>query len=137
MQQLNKAAPFPFNPFPNNKFLTLPNSEFTDDNTKFDENGRKFFKWVENTEEKGEIARYKQFPPFPLSVFKRLVLQTRKNQGLFGKRLTYKPVFQPKRVVLILTLYPTIKWLNLKPNVHIYLEPFAWDKQTLFRTFFL
>ena len=27
--------------------------------------------------------------PFPHSVFKRLVLQTRKNQGLFGKGLNY------------------------------------------------
>ena len=33
---------------------------------------------VENTVGKREIARY---------VFKRLVLQTRKNQGLFGKEL--------------------------------------------------
>ena len=38
-----------------------------DDNFKFDENGRKFSKQVENTVGKGEIARYEQ--------------------GLFGKRL--------------------------------------------------
>ena len=31
--------------------------EFADDNYKFDENGRKFFKRVENTVGKGEIAR--------------------------------------------------------------------------------
>ena len=36
---------------------------------------------------KGEIARYKQFLLFH-SVFIRLVLQTRKNQDLFGKGLT-------------------------------------------------
>ena len=35
--------------------------EFTDDNFKFDENGRKSSKWVENTVGKGEIARYAQF----------------------------------------------------------------------------
>ena len=35
----------------------------------------------ENTVGKGEIAR-----SFFRSVFKRLTLQTRKNQGLFGKR---------------------------------------------------
>ena len=29
-------------------------------NFKFDENGRKLSKWVENTDEKGEIAHYKQ-----------------------------------------------------------------------------
>ena len=33
--------------------------EFADDNFEFDENGRKFSKWVENTVGKGEIARYK------------------------------------------------------------------------------
>ena len=35
--------------------------EFADDNFKFDENGRKFSKRVENTVGKGEIARYQQF----------------------------------------------------------------------------
>ena len=34
---------------------------FADDNFKFDENGRKFCKQVENTVGKGEIARYEQF----------------------------------------------------------------------------
>ena len=36
-----------------------------DDNFKFDENIRKFSKWVENTVGKGEIARYQQFLLFP------------------------------------------------------------------------
>ena len=35
--------------------------KFADDNFKFDENGRKLSKWVENTVGKGEIARYEQF----------------------------------------------------------------------------
>ena len=39
--------------------------DFADDNFKFDENGRKFFEWVENTVEKGEIACYEQFLLFP------------------------------------------------------------------------
>ena len=39
--------------------------EFADDNFKFDKNGRKFFKPVENTVGKGEIARYEQFLLFP------------------------------------------------------------------------
>ena len=34
---------------------------FANDNIKFDENGRKFSKRVENTVGKGEIARYMQF----------------------------------------------------------------------------
>ena len=39
--------------------------EFADDNFKFNENGRKLSKSVENTVGKGEIARYKQFLLFP------------------------------------------------------------------------
>ena len=35
--------------------------DFAGDNLKFDENGRKFFKMVENTVGKGEIALYEQF----------------------------------------------------------------------------
>ena len=35
--------------------------EFADDNLKFDENGRKFSRTVENTVGKGENARYEQF----------------------------------------------------------------------------
>ena len=34
-------------------------------NFKFDENGKKLSKWVENTVGKGEIARYQQFLLFP------------------------------------------------------------------------
>ena len=36
-----------------------------DDHFKFDENGRKFSKRVENTVGKGEIARYVQYLLFP------------------------------------------------------------------------
>ena len=39
--------------------------EFADDNFKFDENNKKFSKHVENTEGKGEIARYEQFLLLP------------------------------------------------------------------------
>ena len=55
--------------------------EFADDNFKFDENGRKFSKRVENPVGKGEFARSRSF-------FERPILRTRKNQGLFGKGLT-------------------------------------------------
>ena len=61
--------------------------EFADDNFKLDENGRKFAKKVGNTVGKGEIARYEQFLLSHI-VFKRIVLQTCKNQALFGKGLT-------------------------------------------------
>ena len=39
--------------------------EFADDNFKFDKNGRKLSKRVENTVGKGEIACYEQFLLFP------------------------------------------------------------------------
>ena len=39
--------------------------DFADDNFKFDKNGRKLSKPVENTVGKGEIACYEQFLPFP------------------------------------------------------------------------
>ena len=39
------------NPFPNDK-------EFADDNSKFDDNVRKFYKQVGNTVQKVEIAHY-------------------------------------------------------------------------------
>ena len=39
--------------------------ECADDNFKFDENGRKLSKQVENTVGKGEIAHYEQFLLFP------------------------------------------------------------------------
>ena len=45
--------------------------EFADDNSKFDENGSKFSKQVENTVETGEIAHDEQFLLIP--VFSRLL----------------------------------------------------------------
>ena len=38
-------------------FRLFQTKKFSDDNFKFDENGRKLSKWVENTVGKGEIAR--------------------------------------------------------------------------------
>ena len=61
--------------------------DFADDNFKFDNNERKFFKWVENTMGKEEIARYWHFS-FSHNVFKRVALQTHENKGLFGEGLT-------------------------------------------------
>ena len=39
--------------------------KFADDNLKYDENGKKLSKRVEDTVEKGEIACYEQFLLFP------------------------------------------------------------------------
>ena len=62
-----------FNPFPNNNFFYSSKlKEFTVDNFKFDENGRKFSNSVENIVGKGEIGRYEQFLPFPTVFSKAL-----------------------------------------------------------------
>ena len=60
--------------------------QFTGDNFKFDENDKKFSKRVENTVGKREMLVTSNLS-FSHSVFARLVLQTRKSQGLFGKGL--------------------------------------------------
>ena len=60
-----------FNPLPILDSSKL--KEFADDNFKFDENGRKLSKWVENTVGKGEIARYEQFLLFP-QCFQKVLL---------------------------------------------------------------
>ena len=53
--------------FPKRQILDWFNlKEVADDNFKFDENGRKLSKRVENTVGKGEIACYEQFRLFPL-----------------------------------------------------------------------
>ena len=53
-------------PLPNEKTLNSSKmKEFADDNFKFDVNGKKVSKRVENTMGKGEIARYEQFLLFP------------------------------------------------------------------------
>ena len=78
-----------FSSFPNNKQQILDSSklkEFADDNFKFDENGRKFSKRVENTVGKEEIAHYEQFLLLPQRFQKTCTADT-KNQGLFGKGL--------------------------------------------------
>ena len=48
--------------FPKRQILdSSKQKDFANDHFKFDENGRKFSKRVENTVGKGEIARYEQF----------------------------------------------------------------------------
>ena len=54
------------NPFPKRQILdTSKLKEFADINFKFDEDGRKFSKCLENAVRKGEIALYEQFFLFP------------------------------------------------------------------------
>ena len=52
--------------------------KFADNNFKFDENGRKLSKQVENTVGKGEIARYEQFLLFPQCFQKACFLRASK-----------------------------------------------------------
>ena len=76
-----------FNPLPDDKFYTLSNSKkFADNNFKFNENGRKLSKWVENTTGRGEIARYEQFLLFP-QCFQKLVSQECLKVSLCGNGL--------------------------------------------------
>ena len=56
--------------------------EFGDNKFNFDENGRKFSRWVKNTPRRGSNFSFSH------RVFKRHVLQAHKNQGLFGKGIT-------------------------------------------------
>ena len=58
--------------------------EFADDNSKFDENGKKLSKRVENTVGKGEIARYEQFLLFPV-FSKDLYCRHVKTRACLGK----------------------------------------------------
>ena len=58
--------------------------EFTEDNSKFDENGRKLSKPVENTVGKGEIARYEQFLVFPLCFQKACLPRASKGVIIIG-----------------------------------------------------
>ena len=55
-----------FNPLPDDKILDCSElKQSADDNFEFDINSRKFYKLVENTVGKGEIACYEQFLLFP------------------------------------------------------------------------
>ena len=75
---MKASADSTINPFPNNKLHSSKLKEIANDNFKCDENGRKFSKKVENIGKRGSCSP---------SVFRRLILQTRKNMALFGKGL--------------------------------------------------
>ena len=66
-------------------FDSTKQKEFADDNFEFDENGRKLFKTVEKKLWEKEKLLVTSNCSFSHSVFKRLLLQTGENQGLFGK----------------------------------------------------
>ena len=59
--------------------------EFTEDNLKFDENGRKLSKVVENTVRKGEIDHFEQFLLFPHCFQRDLYYTHLKTRACSGK----------------------------------------------------
>ena len=50
---------------PNDKFRTQPNLEFADNHFKYDEDGGKLSKWVENTVGKKRNCLLHAISPFP------------------------------------------------------------------------
>ena len=83
---LSFCKPFPKRHiFDSSKLKTL-----ADDNFKFDDNDRKFFKRVENTVGKGEIARNEQFLLFPQCFQKTCTADTYK-PGLVLERVKRTP----------------------------------------------
>ena len=73
------------NPLPKKNFRVSKLKEFADNNLKFDKNGRKFSKRVENTVEKGESAHYEQFSPFPTMFSKDLYCIHLKTRACLGR----------------------------------------------------
>ena len=67
-------------------------NRLAEDNFKFDESGRKLFKWPENALGKEEIARYGQFLLFPQCFQKTCTADVHK-PGLVWERV--KPVTKP------------------------------------------
>ena len=64
-------------PFPKRQILDSSKlKDLADKNFKFDNNGRKLSKWVENTVGKGEIARFEQFLLLPKCFQKNLTTET-------------------------------------------------------------
>ena len=62
---LQSYTPYVLTHYQTTNFRLFQTEEFADDNFKYEENGRKLSKQVENTVGKGEIARYEQFLLFP------------------------------------------------------------------------
>ena len=101
-------------PFPKQQILDSSKlKEFADNNFTFYKNGRKFFKWVENTVGKGEIAHYEQYAVLkhaPCTGRCRLGGQIRiKQANMFSMSLTF-----------IYSLYSIVqiwwKWQTVHPN---------------------
>ena len=78
--------------------------EIADDNFKFDENGR-VLQMIRKNWEREKLLMTSNFS-FSNSVFKRLLLQAGKNQGLFGRGLKVTCYLKKKKNQLL--LYPMV-----------------------------
>ena len=67
-------------------FRPFQTEELADDNFEFDKNERKFFRLVENTVGKGEIACYEQYLLFPLC-FQKTCTADKLKPGLVWERV--------------------------------------------------
>ena len=74
------------NPFPNDKFQTLPNCESLLVTISNLMKGQEVLPMIRTHWEKEKLLVTSNFS-FSISVFKKLVLQTHKNHGLFGNGL--------------------------------------------------
>ena len=84
---MNDICRTPHYPFPKQQILDSSKlKEFADNNFKSDENGTKFFKQVENTVGKGEIAHYEQFLLFP-HCFQKICTADMQKPGLVLERV--------------------------------------------------
>ena len=75
--------------------------EFADNNFKFDENGKKLSKRLENTVGKGEIARYEQFLLFP-QCFQKACFPGASKMSLCGNGLN---ICRKYRTILACAVY--------------------------------
>ena len=77
-------------PYPKQQILDSSKlKEFADNNFKLDKNGKKFFKGVRKHCWKRKNCSSQAISPFPAVFSKKIVLQTGKKQGLFGKGLIF------------------------------------------------
>ena len=87
--------------------------DFADNKFKFDKNGRKLSKRVENTVGQGEIARYEQFS-FSHSVFKRLVTQGRQKVSLCGNGLRQLLIVSGVHVLKLFTKHQNFRLVQIE-----------------------
>ena len=114
--------------------------EFADNKFKFDVNGRKLSKWVENTVGKGGIARYEQFLLFPQcfqracfpGASKGVIVWEWVNSNLCGKGLTsYHTIKRFNKVLKILREKEKILVTRFSAFSHNFFYPSLHELQLL------